>query len=160
MPLTDPEDERTESCAQSVDCPEFKLLDTLCIVAGYGMAEAVFLRNALPGLFLQHSFKFIGMALLITLVTNHIFGLYGRVWRHAGAEEACQLVLAAVVVGVLAAVYPLERRAGAEFPPSVFLVGCMFATLGMGIPRINSRLFAWLQEQRHGRAVSQVHGAS
>ena len=33
-------------------------------------------------------------------VANHIFGLYGRMWRHAGAEEARQLMLSAATVVV------------------------------------------------------------
>jgi FlaA1/EpsC-like NDP-sugar epimerase len=105
---------------------------------------------------LQHSVEFVGMALPITLVANHVFGLYGRMRRrHGGAEEARHLALsAAIVVVVLVAIYPFGRRPGAEFPPSVFLVGCMVATLGMGVLRINSRLFAWLRNERRDRAAS------
>jgi hypothetical protein len=55
---------------------------------------------------------------------------------------------------VLVAIYPFGRRPGAEFPPSVFLVGCMVATLGMGVLRINSRLFAWLRNERRDWAAS------
>ncbi len=48
--------------------------------------------------------------MVLTLVANHIFGLYGRMWRHAGAEEARQLVLsAATVVSLLIVAYPLGR---------------------------------------------------
>ena len=92
------------------------------------------------------------MALVVTLVANHVFGLYGRMWRHAGVEEARQLILsAAVVVCVLVALYPLGKRYGFEHVPvTVIVVGCMFATMGMGVLRFHSRLFAW---QRGARRV-------
>ena len=55
-------------------------------------------------------------------------------WRHAGADEARQLVLSATVVAcVLVAFYPLGHRARFEVVPViVIVVGCMFTTAGMG----------------------------
>ena len=33
------------------------------------------------------------MAVVVTILSNQLFGLYGRMWRHAGADEARQLLL-------------------------------------------------------------------
>ena len=130
----------------------FTCLDALCIVIGYGLAEIAYFRDKAPGLYWQHFSPFLGLVLVLTLVANHIFGLYGRMWRHAGAEEARQLVLsAACVVSLLIVAYPLGRMAHVELVPvAVIVVGCMFATAGMGVLRFHSRLFAW---QRGSRRV-------
>ncbi len=130
----------------------FMVLDALCVVAGYGLAEISYFRDKAPGQYWQHFFSFILVALVVTITANHFFGLYGRMWRHAGADEARQLVLSAVVVvAVLIAVYPFGRRAKFELVPlMVIVVGCMFTSAGMGLLRFHSRLFAW---QRGSRRV-------
>jgi FlaA1/EpsC-like NDP-sugar epimerase len=130
----------------------FTLIDAICVVAGYSLAQITYFRDKAPGLYWQHLATFLVAALVVTLVANHVFGLYGRMWRHAGVEEARQLILsAAVTICVLIIIYPLGRRAGFErVPMTVIVVGCMFATMGMGILRFHSRLFAW---QRGARRV-------
>jgi FlaA1/EpsC-like NDP-sugar epimerase len=130
----------------------FTLLDAICVVAGYSLAEVTYFRDKAPGLYWQYLATFLVAALVVTLFANHFFGLYGRMWRHAGIEEARQLILSAgVTVCVLVLIYPLGRRARFEHVPlTVIIVGCMFATLGMGVLRFHSRLFAW---QRGGRRI-------
>ncbi len=128
----------------------FTLLDALCVVAGYGLAEIAYFHNKAPAHYWDHFALFVLVALILTLVANHVFGLYGRMWRHAGAEEARQLVLAAtVVVTILVVGYPVGRDLGVEkVPITVIGVGCMFATSGMGLLRFHSRLFAWQRGSR------------
>ncbi len=128
----------------------FTLLDALCVFAGYGFAEVTYFRDKAPGLYWPHFASFFGVALLLTLLANHFFGLYGRMWRHAGVEEARQLVLsAAVVMCVLLVIYPLGRSVHVEVVPiTVIAVGCIFATMGMGLLRFHSRLFAWQRGTR------------
>ncbi|HVB92991.1 MAG TPA: nucleoside-diphosphate sugar epimerase/dehydratase, partial [Acidimicrobiales bacterium] len=130
----------------------FTLIDAICVVGGYSLAQITYFRDKAPGLYWQHLAGFLVTALVVTLVANHVFGLYGRMWRHAGVEEARQLILsAAVTVCVLIIIYPLGKRVGFErVPMTVIVVGCMFATMGMGILRFHSRLFAW---QRGSRRV-------
>ncbi len=130
----------------------FMVLDALCVVAGYGLAEITYFRDKAPGQYWQHFFAFILVALVVTITANHFFGLYGRMWRHAGADEARQLVLSSVVVvAVLIAAYPFGRSAKFELVPlMVIIVGCMFTSAGMGLLRFHSRLFAW---QRGSRRV-------
>jgi FlaA1/EpsC-like NDP-sugar epimerase len=128
----------------------FTLLDAICVLAGYGLAEVAYFHDKAPAHYWDHFLPFLFLALFLTLVANHVFGLYGRMWRHAGAEEARQLVLAAtVVVCILVVAYPLGRAAGIEMVPvTVIVVGCMFATMGMGVLRFHSRLFAWQRGSR------------
>jgi FlaA1/EpsC-like NDP-sugar epimerase len=128
------------------------VLDLLCVFAGYGFAEVTYFRDKAPGLYWPHFATFFGLALVVTLAANHFFGLYGRMWRHAGAEEARQLVVsAATTLCVLLLIYPLARMTKVRLVPvEVIVVGCIFATMGMGLLRFHSRLFAW---QRGGRRV-------
>lgn len=130
----------------------FTLLDAVCVVAGYGAAEVIYFRDKPPAHYWRDFALFLLIALLVSLVANHVFGLYDRMWRHAGAEEARQLMLsAAITLAVLLVLSPLVRAADIKHVPmAVLFVGCMFATAGMGVLRFHSRLFAW---QRGSRRV-------
>ncbi len=123
----------------------FVLLDILCVMAGYGLAEVAYFRDRAPAHYWQHFGEFLLVAIVITLLSNRVFGLYGRMWRHAGVDEARHLMLsAAVTLCVLVAFWPAGRRLRIEIvPPMVVVVGCMFASAGMGVLRFHSRLFAW-----------------
>jgi len=123
----------------------FVLLDSLCVITGYGVAEVAYLRYKAPIHYLPRFTEFLLIALVATLVSNRIFGLYGRMWRHAGADEARQLMLStAVTLCALIAFWPIGQALRIELlRPIVVVVGCMFATAGMGVLRFHSRLFAW-----------------
>jgi FlaA1/EpsC-like NDP-sugar epimerase len=130
----------------------FTLLDALVIVAGYGLAEVTYFRDKPPAHYWREFLVVLVVILAISLVANSIFGLYGRMWRHAGAEEARQLLLsAAMILCILTIIYPFAKHLGLKYVPiTVLVVGCMFATAGMGVLRFHSRLFAW---QRGSRRV-------
>jgi FlaA1/EpsC-like NDP-sugar epimerase len=123
----------------------FVLLDTLCVIAGYGLAEVTYFRDRAPAHYWMHFFEFLLVAVVVTIACNRLFGLYGRMWRHAGADEARQLMLAtAVTLCILIAFWPIGRQLKVELvPPIVVAVGCMFSAGGMGVLRFHSRLFAW-----------------
>ena len=63
-----------------------------CVVAGFGLAEVAYFRDRAPAHYWQHFAEFLAVAVVVTLMSNRLFGLYGRMWRHAGSEEARQLV--------------------------------------------------------------------
>ena len=130
----------------------FMFIDATLVVASYGLAQVAYLRDKAPGLYWHHFAPFLIYVVLVTLIANQAFGLYGRMWRHAGAEEARQVILSAsAVLFVLIAGYPPARALGIERINLVVVsVGCMFATAGMGLIRFHSRLFAW---QRGSRRV-------
>jgi FlaA1/EpsC-like NDP-sugar epimerase len=123
----------------------FVLLDTVCVIAGYSLAEVAYHRNRAPSHYVLQFAEFLLVAVIITLLSNRIFGLYGRMWRHAGADEARQLMLStAVTLCVLIAFWPAGRALKIELVPAIVVaVGCMFAAGGMGLLRFHSRLFAW-----------------
>jgi FlaA1/EpsC-like NDP-sugar epimerase len=137
----------------------FILLDAICVVAGYGLAEVAYFRDRAPAHYWQHFLEFLLVAIVVTIVCNRLFGLYGRMWRHAGADEARQLMLStAVSLCVLIAFWPAGRRLRIELvPPIVVVVGCVFSAGGMGILRFHSRLFAWQRgSKRLGLRVAVI----
>jgi FlaA1/EpsC-like NDP-sugar epimerase len=137
----------------------FLLLDSICVIAGYGLAEVAYFRNKAPDHYWPRFAGFILVAVLVTLLSNRIFGLYGRMWRHAGADEARQLMLStAVTLCVLVAFWPAGRALKIEMVPVIVVaVGCMFAAAGMGILRFHSRLFAWQRgSKRLGLRVAVI----
>lgn len=128
----------------------FRLLDAVCVVAGYGASEVIYFRNVPPTDYGSHFTLFVVFAVVVTLASNQLFGLYGRIWRHAGIEEARQMVLATGTVAVvMLLLYPVIRSTGLELvPPGVILVGIIFSTMGMSVLRFHSRIFAWQRGSR------------
>ena len=137
----------------------FVLLDAISVCAGYGLAEIIYFRNRPPADYWQHFALFLAAAVVVALTANHLFGLYERMWRHAGAQEASRLCLAAIVtMAILLALDLIWRMYSPELVPvSVVVVGCLFSTIGMGIIRFHSRLFAW---QRGSRQMEDSGGRS
>jgi FlaA1/EpsC-like NDP-sugar epimerase len=128
----------------------FLLLDAISVCAGYGLAEIIYFRNKPPADYWQHFALFLAVAVVVALAVNHRFGLYERMWRHAGSQEASQLCLAAVITMVILLAFDLIWRMYSPelVPLSVVVVGCLFSTMGMGIIRFHSRLFAWQRGSR------------
>ena len=128
----------------------FLLLDAISVCAGYGLAEVIYFRHRPPADYWHHFALFLAVAVVVALTANHLFGLYERMWRHAGAQEASQLCLAALVTMVILLAFDLIWRMYSPelVPLSVVVVGCLFSTIGMGIIRFHSRLFAWQRGSR------------
>jgi len=137
----------------------FVILDAISVVTGYGLAEVTYFRDRAPNGYWLHFFEFLTVAVMVTIVCNKLFGLYGRMWRHAGADEARQLLLSvSTTLCVLIAFWPAGSALHVRFvPPFVVVVGCMFAAAGMGIIRFQSRLFAWQRgSKRLGLRVAVI----
>ncbi len=137
----------------------FILLDAVCVVAGFGLAEVAYFRDKAPAHYWEHFAGFLLVAVVVTLMSNRLFGLYGRMWRHAGSEEARQIVVSsATILCVLIAFWPVGRTLHVELvPPIVVVVGCMFSAAGQGLLRFHSRLFAWQRgSKRMGLRVAII----
>jgi FlaA1/EpsC-like NDP-sugar epimerase len=128
----------------------FMVLDAVCVVGGYSAAEVFYWRHVAPTEYGWHFGIFVLIVVIVTLTSNRMFGLYGRIWRHAGLEEARQMILSSATVAVvLAVLYPIIRAAGFQLVhPEVVLVGLLLATLGMSVLRFHSRIFAWQRGSR------------
>ena len=128
----------------------FMVLDVFCVVAAYSASEVFYWRNVAPSAYGWHFEAFVLVVVVVTLVINRMYGLYGRMWQHAGLEEARQMVFStATVAGILAVFSLLIRFAGYQLVhPSVLVVGLIFATAGMSLIRFHSRIFAWQRGSR------------
>jgi len=133
----------------------FMVLDAIAVVVAYGVAEILYFRDHPPALYWRHFLAFACLAVVVHLTANSLLGLYGRIWRHAGIEEARQVLLAAMVaLAVLLGLRVLWQALKVEFVPiAVVILGCMFLTMAMGALRFHSRLFAW---QRGARGSGQL----
>jgi FlaA1/EpsC-like NDP-sugar epimerase len=129
--------------------PEFKLLDSLCVAAGYGLAEVIYFRDRSPGPYWQPLSRFVVVALVVTMVVNHFLRLYGQSPRDAWADKVRRLALSGtIVLSALVVMYPLGRSLRFEHVPfSVVIAGCVLATSLMGLVRMSFRLIALLLEQ-------------
>ena len=139
----------------------FMLLDAVAVFAAYSAAEVVYFRDKPPALYWRHLLTFILLALFLHLLSNRLFGLYDRIWRHAGIEEARQVILSVVVVlCVLLVFWPpwfgvrIER-----VPIATVILGAVFLTMGMGALRFHSRLFAWQRGSRRAGLRVAVIGS-
>jgi FlaA1/EpsC-like NDP-sugar epimerase len=128
----------------------FMVLDAACVIAAYSAAEVFYWRNVAPKQYGWHFELFVLIVAVATLVCNQVYGLYGRMWRHAGLEEARQMILSSGTVAVfLFIIYMGIELAGYQVVhPSVVIVGLVLATLGMSLIRFQSRIFAWQRGSR------------
>ena len=100
----------------------FILLDVAVILCAYGMAEAASLLDRAPADYLHKLVLFLAVTLTVQLIANWCFGLYGRIWRHAGIEEARNIVLSCLAtLCVLTALYPLGFAEGITRVPFLVL---------------------------------------
>jgi len=137
----------------------FVFLDALITIAAYSVAEIVYFRDRAPSNYWEHFALFLALALVVQLSANRLLGLYGRMWRHAGVEEARQILLATLCsMAVLIALHPVGRVLRVEIVPiNVLVVGGIFLTMGMGALRFHSRLFAWQRgSKRMGLRVGVI----
>jgi FlaA1/EpsC-like NDP-sugar epimerase len=128
----------------------FMVLDAVCVVAAYSASEVFYWRNVAPNQYGWHFELFVVVVVVVTLACNRLYGLYGRMWQHAGLEEARQIIFSTLTVAaVLAVLAVFIRLAGYQLVhPSVVVVGLIFATGGMSLIRFHSRIFAWQRGSR------------
>jgi len=128
----------------------FMVLDAVAVVVAYGVAEVSYFRDHPPALYWRHFAVFALFAIGVHLGTNWVAGLYGRIWRYAGVQEARQVLLAcAIAFSVLFFGRPLWHYLWLErVPLQVVIVGAVFVTMATGALRFHSRLFAWQRGTR------------
>lgn len=117
-------------------------LDMGIVVSVYMVALVLRFDGTVPTEFWTTFRVFIPIALVIHLLTNYMFGLYGRMWRYASVHEARRLVLAGMVAGTILLVAALTFGRMRLLPISVVVFGATLSLLGFGAVRFQSRLFA------------------
>jgi FlaA1/EpsC-like NDP-sugar epimerase len=137
----------------------FILLDALIVAVSYSVAQLVYVRHQAPADYDRDFALFLVVALVVQLMANNVFGLYRRMWRHAGIEEARQILLSSgLTLVVLIALYPVAQVAHlAGVSLGVIVIGSVFCGLAMSALRFHSRLFAWQRgSRRSGLRVAVI----
>src|SRR5688572_33480169 len=70
------------------------LLDALLVVVAYCSIFVVRFDLAVPPRFWSGFRTFLPLAVVVHLLSNWRYGLYGQMWRHASLQEACRVITA------------------------------------------------------------------
>ena len=96
-------------------------------------------------------------ALPVVLGTRYLFfvlgGIYRRVWRYAATVDELVVALACGLSAIVSWVIIVLLRGSSDFPPSVFLLDAIFATLLVGGARLAFRL--WVEREDGGAEAEQ-----
>lgn len=127
----------------------FAALDAILVTCAYLLVLILRFDGTVPPEWWQGFKVFLPVAVLVHLLCNRVMGLYGRVWQHAGVDEARRLIGAMMLSGaVLTIAYVVDVR---RVPASVVALGVVVATVFVGGLRFQSRLFSF---QRIGHSAS------
>ena len=132
------------------------ILDLGVALGSYLLTLVLRFDGSVPTRYWSSFWRFLPLALAIHLVVNHLYGLYGPMWRYASVHEARRIVLAGVVggSGVVSASVLVNLPAGGlrALPLSVTMFGATLTLLGAGAIRFQSRLFTPTQRGDGGGA--------
>jgi FlaA1/EpsC-like NDP-sugar epimerase len=137
------------------------ILDLGVALGSYLLTLVLRFDGSVPTRYWSSFWRFLPLALAIHLVVNHLYGLYGPMWRYASVHEARRIVLAGVVggSGVVSASVLVNLPAGGlrALPLSVTMFGATLTLLGAGAIRFQSRLFTPTQRGDGGGAERPEH---
>lgn len=120
--------------------PVVVVLDLILAASAFTAMLVLRFDGAVPGGFWDDFRVFLPVAVLVAVVSNFGWGLYGQLWRHASIYEARQLVLSGVTTLTVIALVNAGPR---WVPVSVVLTGSVLTTFFMALLRFESRLFSF-----------------
>jgi FlaA1/EpsC-like NDP-sugar epimerase len=130
------------------------VLDLGVALGSYMLTLVLRFDGSVPTRYWSSFWRFLPLALAIHLLVNHLYGLYGPMWRYASVHEARRIVLAGVVggVGVVSASVLVALPVGGlrALPLSVTMFGAVLTLLGAGAVRFQSRLFTTTERLDRG----------
>lgn len=95
-----------------------------------------------PGNYWGNLWSFLPFVIVVHVLGNFLFGLYGQMWRYASVQEARRVVLASVASGATVTLLNSLPRGRSLLPLSVVVFSCLLSLIGFGGVRFQSRLFA------------------
>jgi FlaA1/EpsC-like NDP-sugar epimerase len=138
------------------------LLDALVVVPAYLIPLALRFNGDIPSEFWRAFWAFVPGLIVIHLLSNYLFGLYGQMWRYASVQEARRVVLSGAVSLSVILVILAATSAGGDLrliPISVAVLGCATTVMAFGAIRFQSRLFGFRRRSvDHGRSRVLVMG--
>jgi FlaA1/EpsC-like NDP-sugar epimerase len=120
------------------------LLDIAIAVVAYLFPLVLRFEGRVPGEYWVDFWAFMPLIVVVHLVMNFAFRLYGHMWRYASVEEARRVIGAAASAGaVIIVLGEVLGGDGRVLPLSVIVFGSFLSLLGFGAIRFQSRLFAF-----------------
>jgi FlaA1/EpsC-like NDP-sugar epimerase len=125
-------------------------LDVLVVVGAYLGTLVVRLEGAVEPEYWRSFWQFVPAIVVVHLLCNYFFGLYGQMWRYASVQEARRVVLAGLTAAlvVLLLVVLVSTRLHL-IPISVAVFGATLSFVAFGAIRFQSRLFAFRRRVEH-----------
>ncbi|GIU86613.1 MAG: hypothetical protein KatS3mg009_1128 [Acidimicrobiia bacterium] len=127
-----------------------RILDAGVVFVAWLLAYAAGFELDVPADVARGALLYVGLPVVVQLVTNQLVGLYGPVWRYASVDEAVRVV-AATAIGALtttALLAGVSDLTGTTLPLlTAPAVAALITLLGCGGIRFQARLFA-LERQR------------
>jgi len=127
------------------------ILDLGIVLVAYMLAlvlrftlEPAPIPGVLPQEYWDNFWGFLPVILVVHLLSNLVFGVYGHMWAYASIREARNVLLAgAVATATIVAVSEAFGGGQRVLPISVVALGALTTMLGFGAVRFQSRLFAF-----------------
>lgn len=135
-------------------------LDLLIAVVAYLGPLVLRFEGAVPDRYWRNFWVFLPVAVLLHLLANYLFGLYGQMWRYASVQEARRLLLSGSLAGGL--VIAAGVLLGGEVRPlplSTVILGAFLSVTGFGAIRFQNRLFGFRRRSAIGDARVLIVGA-
>jgi FlaA1/EpsC-like NDP-sugar epimerase len=125
------------------------LLDVAIVFSAYMSTLVIRFEGRVTGTWWGSFWIFFALAAVIHLAANHLFGLYGQMWRYASVPEARRVILAGLTAGGFVVATDTLVIVGSHrlVPISVAILGALLALFGFGAVRFQARLFAF--RRRH-----------
>ncbi len=125
------------------------LLDALLLATAYVIVLVLRFDASVPRNVWDEVTPWLPFAMVVGVTSAWAFGLYGRVWRHASADEARRLLGATGLI--LAVLIGVELARGQEIPWSVLFLGTGLGAFLLGLVRFQNRLFSFRRRSHEPR---------
>ena len=136
------------------------MLDALIVLPAYFIPLVLRFHGVVPSDRWTYFWALLPGIVLIHLLSNYLFGLYGQMWRYASMQEARGVLLSSItsfvcVLGLVEFVGHGRR----PLPLSVIALGSAGAVAVAGAVRFQSRLFAFRRRSEGTRTRVLLMGA-
>ena len=127
------------------------------VITSFMMLLFVRFNGHIPGSYQEKLFQFLPVIVAAHLFANLVWGVYGRIWRHASVREATRLCAAGLTAGTF--IFLANPVGQFPVPRSVALMGAFGATGLMGLVRFQFRLFSLRRQVDQSATRVAVVGA-
>ena len=119
-------------------------LDLFACIVAYLAPLVLRFDGRVPERYWTSYWRLLPIIVVVHLLANYFFGLYGRMWRYASILEARRVLISGAAAGVtVVAAGAIYGRGSRPLPLTVIGFGALLAVFAFGAIRFQSRLFAF-----------------